>query len=448
MADGNNAENITGYAVEITIGGSGIRAVIAADSKVSDIIIPDNLLGLPVTEIDCDHAYRPSRSKNIKIPAPVQTLSDSFRCGIASGNYQIEIDENNTNFIFENGALYNSDRTELILFLNRNAAEFTVPDFVNVIGNYAFMFSSVERVVLNKTVDTINKETFAYCEKLKDIDLRNIKYIGDKAFYRCSSLSRIGTAAEHIGSAAFHSCEKLEFVKIPYVRVIESRAFNDCRNLKKLMFSDSLCSVGDRVFGLTNFPNIFHGFNNKKINRKEFYVEINVIKYDQWGANFLFTGLSRRNMEIVFRLCVYSGTPVGLALQSALVHSSVLCNFKKIDDYLTMSNKQNKYNSIVFDRELLTNAILRLKYPYTLSNETRENCIELVRKKALIILREHIRKNDIDALQKAVDYGLIHEKNIITYIDECAKLKQTECTSFLLDIKNKKFPNCDDLVLE
>lgn len=448
MAVGNNAENITGYGVEITIGGGGIRAVIAADSKTADIVIPDNLLGLPVTEIDCDHAYKPSHPKNVTIPASVSVLSDTFRCGIANGHYIIQIDENNPNFLFENGALYNSDKTELILFLDENASEFTVPDAVKVIGNYAFMYRSIVRVKLNQSVDIINKETFAYCEKLEDIDLRNIKNIGEKAFYHCISLTRIGAAAEYIDNAAFHSCENLEFVKIPYAKTIGSRGFNDCRKLKKFLFSDSLCSIGDRAFGLTNFPNIFHGFNGKKINHKEFYIEIAVIKYDQWGANFLFTGLSRRNMEIAFRLCLYSGTAICLTLQSALAHSSMLCNFKRIDDYLILSNKQRKYNSLIFDRELLVNAILRLKYPYALSDEAKENCIELVRKKALVILREHIKKNDVGALRKAVDYGLIHEKNILSYIDECVKLKQTECTSFLLDIRNKKFSDSDDLILE
>lgn len=75
---------------------------------------------------------------------------------------------------------------------------FTVPDGIKVIGQDAFKSrKALERVILPPSVRTISRNAFKDCEKLWDIDLRNVKVIYGDAFKNCLSLdSRVRIGAD------------------------------------------------------------------------------------------------------------------------------------------------------------------------------------------------------------------------------------------------------------
>lgn len=80
---------------------------------------------------------------------------------------------------------------------------FTVPEGVKTIGENAFENNkSIERVILPSSVIIIKRQAFVGCEKLWDIDLRNVKVIYGDAFKNCLSLDsrvRIGADTEFRG---------------------------------------------------------------------------------------------------------------------------------------------------------------------------------------------------------------------------------------------------------
>lgn len=75
---------------------------------------------------------------------------------------------------------------------------FTVPEGVKTIGENAFENNkALERVILPPSVISIKKQAFSGCEKLWDIDLRNVKWIYSDAFKNCMSFdSRVRIGAD------------------------------------------------------------------------------------------------------------------------------------------------------------------------------------------------------------------------------------------------------------
>ena len=72
--------------------------------------------------------------------------------------------------------------------------------------------------------------------------------IGDKAFYRCSSLTSfvIPNGVTRIGTWTFLGCSSLKEVAIPSsVNSIGDKAFWDCCSLNSIAIPDSVTSIGD-----------------------------------------------------------------------------------------------------------------------------------------------------------------------------------------------------------
>lgn len=84
--------------------------------------------------------------------------------------------------------------------VNTDDKTVTVPQGTAVIGEEAFKNrKSLERVILPPSVTRINRNAFAGCEKLWDIDLTNVRLIYDGAFTDCGSLdSRVRIGADTV----------------------------------------------------------------------------------------------------------------------------------------------------------------------------------------------------------------------------------------------------------
>ena len=108
--------------------------------------------------------------------------------------------------------------------------EYTIPNIVTTIGDYAFF----------------------YCESLTSITIpNNVTTIGDYAFYRCSSLVdvTIPDSVTTIGDWAFSSCLNLTSVTLSdSVTTIEDYAFSSCEQLVNITMGNSVMSIGERAF--------------------------------------------------------------------------------------------------------------------------------------------------------------------------------------------------------
>lgn len=89
-----------------------------------------------------------------------------------------------------------------------------------------------------------------------DIEIpKNVKIIGDKAFYSCDKITSIiiPEGVIKVGTSAFENCSNLTSIAIPdgVVRVGNS-AFENCSNLSSIKIPDSVVSIG--TFAFSNTP--------------------------------------------------------------------------------------------------------------------------------------------------------------------------------------------------
>lgn len=94
-------------------------------------------------------------------------------------------------------------------FQNAKIKKIRLPETVKAINGYAFAASGVEDVNL-ENIEDIMADAFNDADSLKTVELANVKTVGEKAFYSCSSLEKaaIGSSIEEIAGTAFKHCTK------------------------------------------------------------------------------------------------------------------------------------------------------------------------------------------------------------------------------------------------
>lgn len=87
--------------------------------------------------------------------------------------------------------------------------------------------SELNKVLLPRTVKTIEAKAFYNCRSLFSIDLNSVENIGASAFVNCQQLSGsiIGSNVKKIGSSAFYSCTNIKAISFPIIEEIGSDAF-------------------------------------------------------------------------------------------------------------------------------------------------------------------------------------------------------------------------------
>ncbi len=100
---------------------------------------------------------------------------------------------------------------------------------------------------------SIGRAAFYKCERLEAIDLSvcAVEEIAPYAFYGCASVitADLGSNVKNIGEYAFYKCSKLEKLIFPdTLRSIGSRAYSKCESLKQVDFGSGVESIGDYAF--------------------------------------------------------------------------------------------------------------------------------------------------------------------------------------------------------
>ena len=189
-------------------------------SNGSDIVVPNDIDGIPVTYVRGLTADLTS----IKLPSSLIKIKDDA---------------------------FNSMDTLKSLVIDGGAPN------LNELGERSFSgCSNIEELDLsNSKLTSIPEGAFAYCKNLKTIKLPStITSIGDEAFYNCQSLTNIEGLdkcnLKSIGSAAFSNCkalENLDFSQSTFTDV-PSKAFNGCSTLAKITLPDTLTTIGGYAF--------------------------------------------------------------------------------------------------------------------------------------------------------------------------------------------------------
>ena len=174
-------------------------------ANLTSIIIPDSITSIG------DFAFENcSGLTSITIPDSVTSIGDHafYNC---SSLTSITVSENNKYFSSLNGVLFNKDKTELVTYLIGNErTEYAIPDSVTFIGDRAFYkCSSLTSIIIPDSVTSIGDHAFYNCSSLTNITIPDsVTSIGDHAFHNCSGLTSITIpdSVTSIGDHAFYNC--------------------------------------------------------------------------------------------------------------------------------------------------------------------------------------------------------------------------------------------------
>ncbi len=163
------------------IGGNSFRQA----TNAVEIDFPDSVTALSGQVFDgCSQLKQINLGKNVSYIDPVIML---FGC-----NANVNISNENPNYVVEDGILYSKDKSKLITCLEMKTGEIVIPSTVKRIGRVAFDCQKISKVTLQEGIEVIEELAFTTCENLREVIIpRSIKRIEPGAFGRCGCLTNI-----------------------------------------------------------------------------------------------------------------------------------------------------------------------------------------------------------------------------------------------------------------
>lgn len=148
-----------------------------------------------------------------------------------------------------NVILSEENNGEILSFVS---AELSVSNSISGIK----LSNGISHILSTDTQNFNNNGAFAENKVLESfISNINLLYIGNKAFYGCTSLSDVflHTKLRYIGDRAFYGCKALKKIAVFGETAIGDSAFAGCDSLKEVYLSDSITRVGLGAFEHTPF---------------------------------------------------------------------------------------------------------------------------------------------------------------------------------------------------
>lgn len=256
--------------LQFTLSPSGTSYIISEIGSCvdSDIVIPANYKGNPVTSINYNAFYNCSGLTSIKIGNNVTSIGSSAFSG-CSGLTSITIPDSVTS-IGDYAFGYCSGLTNVtigngVTSIGNGAfrgciklTSITIPDSVTSIGDYAFSYcSGLTSITIPDSVTSIGNSAFSDCSELTSITIgRGVTSIGKWAFCGCSSLRSIiiPNNITSISYCAFLNCSWLTCITIPNsVTSIDSSAFSGCSRLKTVYYKGTAEQWNKISIGSSNY---------------------------------------------------------------------------------------------------------------------------------------------------------------------------------------------------
>lgn len=135
---------------------------------------------------------------------------------------------------------------------NGTVKEIQLPETLIEIEEYAFLQSSIERIVIPENVSVIGGDAFRNCEKLEHIVIpKMVRELKSACFEDCITLKSVSLPEElkKIGQRAFSGCTMLSDITLPeHLQCLEDEAFFGCSSLKECILYPELEHIGKNVF--------------------------------------------------------------------------------------------------------------------------------------------------------------------------------------------------------
>lgn len=145
-----------------------------------------------------------------------------------------------------------NDAIEIEKYIGKDEEVVEIPYFVDSIGKEAFKHcTKIKKVILNKKLKNIDIDAFAYASSLEEIEFPNS--------LRC------------IDYGAFQWCPSLRAISIPSnIKNLGDYAFQNCFNLESIALSEGLETIGASTFRKTNITSIVLPQSLKQIGSSAF----------------------------------------------------------------------------------------------------------------------------------------------------------------------------------
>ena len=198
---------------------------------------------------------------SVELPDNAIISSDTFKeCKNLS---DIVISDTNNNYIVKNGILYNKNMTRILCYpAGIKDTEFSVPDTVKTIGDFAFYGAKVlESINIPDSVTNIGTDAFGECSGLKEAVIPDsVTSMGEAVFYKCTSLEKVKLSVNITSPnpAVFQYCSSLKEVVLPEsMKFISFFMFSYCKEITNIVLPDKLNSILRSAFqNCDNLKNI------------------------------------------------------------------------------------------------------------------------------------------------------------------------------------------------
>jgi len=242
---------------------------------------------------------------------------------------------------------------------HREIERIVLPDTVTTIGEQAFSECvKLKNIEMGPNIKSIGDKAFDWCYSLESIELCDgLEYIGQYAFRDCNNLKTIeipGSVSE-IGSSAFYECEKLENVHIgsgtyemgksPFFRCLNLKHINIegniktipemfaqyCRNLQFIELPNSVENIGDSAFSnCYSLTQVKMGDNVSEIGKSAF-IECTKLKTVELskslktiGSGAFYDCVNLTNIYLPEGLkCINSGAFSNTGLKTVIIPKSI-----------------------------------------------------------------------------------------------------------------------------
>lgn len=232
----------TGLSFELNPNGEGYTLYSISSFKGTDLSIPSEYKGLPVTAIS-ENVFRTANLNSVTIPATIK--------GFADNAFYYTGSEKPIATIYYTGTLKD--------FVSINFASYDANP-INAAGVMYINNIPIRNLEIDNTIEKINSYAFYGCESLKKLTFgSNLKVIGDYAFNRCKNVTEIKFTAsvDTIGAYAFNNCTsltKINFAENGALTRIGNYSFGNCSSLESLIIPSTITEIGQGAF--TNCKNI------------------------------------------------------------------------------------------------------------------------------------------------------------------------------------------------
>ena len=266
--------------LEYTLNNDGVSYSVTGIGNCTDtdIVIPTEYEGLPVTTIG-NSAFRAcSKLTSVTIPDSVTTIGSSafWRC---SNLTSVTIPDSVTTI---GGSAFRECS---------NLTSVTIPDSVTTIGGSAFYgCSNLTSVTIGNAHAIVGLKAFSGCNSALYTDYQLGRYVGDSTnpyailvemTNKNLSIYQIHPDTKIIAGGVFSSCGRLTNITIPNgVRTIGGSAFYNCGKLTSVTIPDSVITIGDYAFYYcTNLTSVTIGDSVTTIGGGAFYKCSNLTRF-------------------------------------------------------------------------------------------------------------------------------------------------------------------------